>query len=238
MEWLTQGVISSVIASLLVAGGGILIAYFRHKGSQWVIPVLHGLGASGLILAIIVGILAVQAIPPAKPRVTPDNLEGYIKQWAEINGLGITKPQNQVPDSFFSYVLTLKNGTPISVFRLKGNSRRLDLHCVIALTEENQKRFAALSKDETENFVQEISRQLGLVKIGNFILSSAPFTATPGNVIQPFGPQLSVEIFKSSFISGMDEDEFVRDIDEIDSASSVVKAIMITGLKPKKVSRL
>lgn len=236
MDSFWQSLLSNWVAWAVIAGGGVLLAYLRKKHPNWASIAIYGLSGAALIAAILIAIVDYQAIPSGKQRVTEDNIESYIKSWAEMNGLGITKPQMGIPDTYFTYVITLKNANSITLFRTKGNPRRLDMHATIGLTEENQKRFSALSKEETTDFIQEVSLQLGLAKLGNAIVSATPIT-TSSNVVVPFGPQLNVEVFRAPFITDLDEETFVKTVDEIDSGISIVKATMIMGLKPKKADK-
>ena len=212
-----------------------MIGYFKQRGAVWVTPVLYGLGCAALVAAIILAVVGLEAIPTSKPRVTPENVEGQLKTWAENNGLGITKPQIGFPETHFSYVFTLKNGNPVVVMRPKGNPRRLEFHSYLSFSEEHQKAYAGSTKEEQADFLQQISLQLGLAQLGNAISTATPIQTVPGNVVMPFSAQVQVDVMKGIPISELDEETFAHLIDEIDSGISIVRATTALTLKSKKI---
>src|SRR5258708_5414520 len=232
------GLVANIVYGFLVLGVGVMMAYSKKKGYEWVDYVLYGLGAAAIMTVIAVGFVGFQAIPPSKPRVTADNVEGLIKTWAEDSGTGVTKPQMQMPDAYFNYTFTLKNQTPISVFRLKGNPKRLEFHSTVVLTEENQKIFSAMTKEQQADVIHRISLGLGLAKLGNGIVTATPISNVPGSVVLPFSRQMSVDVIKGIPISELDEETFVRTMDEVDSGVAIVRATMSLAFRKNKGSML
>jgi hypothetical protein len=231
-SWLTHGVVTSIIATLLVAGGGFVIGYFKKKGAPWVVPVMYGLGAAVLLAALVIAIVGFMAIPSPKPKTTPDNVESQIKKWVEINGVGITRPTTPIPDTYFAYMLTLKNNNQVMVGRAKNNSRRLDFQLYLQPSEEDQRILNALSKDDASQVLQEVTRDLGLAKIGHTISTATPLIQ--GATISPFGVQLGIVIQKAVPIEDLDEDKFFQAVNEIDSGAMIVKSSMGLALRPYK----
>jgi hypothetical protein len=222
-NWLWQGIVSNWVAALAIVGGGLLITYLKTKGSKWANGLLYGVGGATCIAVLLFALKGRAVFSKEKPEVTGENIEANMKVWADEYGLGVTRAPSPPPDSFFAYGVTLANSNQLLIFRSKAKPKQLQLQVIMSFSQEHQTTFAKLSKEQSANFMQEIVLELARAKIGYTISTAIPIVQ--GTQVSPFSPQMQITIMKTLPLSGtLDEDMFVRGVDEMDSAISMVRS--------------
>jgi hypothetical protein len=207
MEWLWQGIISNWLSTVLIMTGGLLIAYLKKQSSSWLGPAIWGFGGSGLVAFTLLCFWGISAIPKNRPPdVTMSNVEENLRTWMDDFGLSTKKEDS--PAAYFSLTTTLPNGDPITVSRLKSHERYIAIQAIITIADEHKKILSALPKDELDELEAQLSLELGRAKTTNII--SHPLDRVVLLSRMPITPTMT-------------EDEFMRQLDGLDSGIQLVR---------------
>lgn len=219
-----NNLVSNIVSGILVLGGGALIAVLRHYYPNEAPVVLYGL-AGATSIAVLLYAVRGHAVFSLRERVTPKNVEEKIKKWSDALGIGVAKPDQQLPESLFSLRLTLKSGTPVAALRMKNRPEILQLQNQLTFSPEHQAAIGQLAPAQAAKLIDKINIELARSKIGYTIGVLVPL----GSVENPQNTIFT--IVKGVRINDeLDRERFVQYVDEIDSGTSLVKAVTALNL--------
>jgi hypothetical protein len=116
MEWLWQGVLSDWFAAAGIALGVLILGYLKANYPKWASVVLYGLACLFLLTVSLWAFRSMAALPKeATPQVTVQNVETNIKAW--LDHFRLDWRERTLQDSYFAYLVTLKDDSEISVHR-------------------------------------------------------------------------------------------------------------------------
>lgn len=200
LNWLWQSLFARGVAALLALAGAIVLAVLKKRASSWATPALYGLGGFTLIAASIMALSAISALPQQEP-VTPETVEISVRTWCDVFGLNIRREPSEAA-SYFSFVITLQDGSPVTVSRIRERDRYLMFTGKIAVSLDHAAAIAKLSKDQQIRLTDELALELARSQLGFTIIGT---------------PVQGVVLAKSVPIgSSLTEDGFARHVDEID----------------------
>ncbi len=230
-EWTWQGILTSIVATVLWAVGATMLTWIKHKWPKYGDLALYWV-ASAACLAVIV--FATTGYRPfAKPRlqVTPENIESNVKLWSEDLGLAFTK--GNIPDTYFALSLTTRTGTPIQVTRAtKEKPSYLQFVTTLAFSPEHQAVMGTLTKDQIDTVMQEIALELAKTRVGSAIATmNMPQTGT--NVVG----QTMVVLQKAAPIAELNEARFSDYIDDMEFTASLTRSATSLALRRATIAR-
>ncbi len=201
-SWLWQGILSNWLADLLVllTGGAMFLA--RVKQWRFTSPVLYGLAASCLMALTLYAVsVHHQFVYDQSQLTTTSNIQERVRAWLDAFGLGVRNATG--PESYFHYVVTMRNGTALDVFRFRGREDYVVLQARLSTSAEQREQFKHLTKVQTTRFNAEVAMEIARTKIG-FANLQAPLD--------------NAQLEKRVPIAGLTEATFIGAVDEMDSA--------------------
>jgi hypothetical protein len=212
MDWLLQNLFSSLVWEIiLLLGGGLVLAYLKRTWPEIAAQVMYGLVGAALLSVLLFTLTGHSILFKQQPETTTENVEANIKAWADSLGVGI--PRVTVPDTYFSEVITLKNGNQIVVARAKERGGYLQIQSTLVLAPEHQAILAKLTREQVADVTEEVTLELARARMGYTI--SGP---QGGYQMQNIFLQRSVPI-----TNNLTEATFGGYMDEMDSAIALVK---------------
>lgn len=211
-EWLWQGLLTNGIYALLILGGGVMFAYLKKQGSAWVPAFSYGLGGAAGVAVVILCFRGIIAMPHTSTQITSDNVESSIVGWA--NSLGTSESPIEVPDTAFAYKITLSDGVAVIVARHKKNKPGyIYFQSGIAMSPAASDALGKLTDEQATTVLEELSLELARSKLEY-------------GMSVPLGPKhlQGVVLTKGVALSDLTEATFVQAVDEVDSATGLVKA--------------
>lgn len=226
-SWLWQGIVTSVLATLLWFGGATVLTWIKHKWPRYGDLALYWVACAACLAVLWFAITGYVPFSTRPPQITPENIEANLKAWSENLGLGITKVSQLIPeqDAYFGMVVTLQSGNPVTVFRGKQKPGYLQMQCPLALSQEHLAMLNKLTKDEAHAATQEVLLELARTKLGfQMMTASGQLVAPGGSAAQPIVLQQTIVIMKAAPITNdLTEATFAQHINEIDSAIAIVR---------------
>jgi hypothetical protein len=214
-----QGVLSNALYAVLILGGGVVLVLIRTWWPDLAPKVLYGVVGVTCMAIVLYALTGHGLFSKQPPRITSDNVEEYVRKWADTLGLGVTRAP-AIPAASFGVIITLKSGNPITVMRSNDIPDYLQFQIQLALSEEHQAAFAKMTKEQTKTVMEEVILELARAKIGNTILQS------------PMSPQSeAVILMKGEPVEGLTKDKFVHDVDDMDSAVALLRAITALAIE-------
>jgi Flp pilus assembly pilin Flp len=104
-SWSWQGVITSIVAALLLGGIPTLLTWIKKKWPQHGELVRYWLTTAAALAILLYATTGYILFAKHEVKTTPDNVEENVKLWAEHLGMNIG-PANE-PDSYFAHTLSL-----------------------------------------------------------------------------------------------------------------------------------
>ena len=131
-EGLAINLASNAVAVIV----GFIVGYLKHRGSEWVLPLIFGALAWLLTAGIITTMFALRSIPVRRRRITDNNLPLILRSWLDDIGLKVQSVKDEDVD--FKFIVTTDGNWVITILRHS--------HTPESLT------FTGYYKDENQNF--------------------------------------------------------------------------------------
>jgi len=147
-----------------VVSGVIAILYTRF-GPTWAKPLMNGVIAGAVTLAIFLSLRAILSLPRAKAAITPENVGGFVLSSLHKFNLEV---KNIVDDeSYFIFKVTTDAGKVVTVRRArKLYSDYLTFRAVITLSDDEKKEFASFTEYERASLAQAIQIEIARAVMG------------------------------------------------------------------------
>lgn len=209
-NWFVQGLITNIVATILVAGAGVVIAVIAKTATGWLAPVLYGLAGSALLSVIILALMGIARLPRARRTTNTENVESLVRLWLDNFRFGVRN--DPVQEALFRLIVTTDGGTRIIVGRPRGDlSGYVIIRSEIVFGAEDQRIIAALPTEQVNRTMEEIRLELARAKVGY------------SGLAQPLG---TVALFKRIPIGdALTEDSLIARIEEIEAAFLSMAAI-------------
>jgi hypothetical protein len=221
------GIVSSIIASLIVMGGGVLFAYLRSKHSDKAPIVLYGFAGAACIAVLCYTIMGRDVFSFRQPTATSiDNVEENIKKWTYDLGFAIS-PAPSSADYYFAETVTLKNGLIIAVGRMKERPGFLQLDSVLSVAPEHQTALTKLTVAEANIVSQEVLLELARSRV------EYAMTLTPGSQQQGVQPILALQnitIIKPLPVNNLTEGAYLDALSEVEADITMARAALVLSL--------
>jgi hypothetical protein len=165
-SWSWQGIVTSIIAGLLLLGVPTLLTWVKKKWPQHGELVRYWLTTAAAIAILLYATTGYILFAKHELKVTPDNVEENVKLWAEHIGMNIG-PANE-PDTYFAHTLSLPTlPQPVVVFRsTKEKPGYLQFKAVINVAPEHQIAFSKMSQDVVNRIGEQLSLDIGRANLG------------------------------------------------------------------------
>ena len=147
-------------------------------------------------------------------QTTPQNVEARVREWLDSFKIGSQREDD--PNAHF-VIIAAVNGQRIAVIRPRQNDRYLQLRGGVFVSEEHGAALAKLPKSAAESVTRELVVEMARFKIA--------FTAI-GMPVREINLFRVVPIY-----AGLTEGEFIKALDEVDSAALLVKASFVQSLE-------
>lgn len=213
-----EGLVINLVSNAICFAVGVVVAYLRHEGSEWVSPLLYGVLAWLLTMGIWVIVRVLRYIP-RRQRITDKNLPLVIREWLDDVGLKVQSQKDELKD--FMFIVTTDGKWVISIFRHKESFPEY-------LT------FTGYYKDENQNFSHFTDNEKIEVRLAiRLELSRAVIGYSSEDFLEgftlfkriPISPRLSIE-------------EVSRTLWEVEAALSSVFIVGARFLAKKKYGAL
>lgn len=180
-----EGLVINLVSNAICFAVGVIVAYLRHEGSEWVSPLLYGVMAWLLTMGIWI-IARIIAYIPARQRMTDKNLPTIIRDWLDDIGMKVQAQKDENSD--FKYIVTTAGKWVISIMRLKETPEYLT--------------FTGYFKDEGQTFAHFTEKERTETALAiKLELARSVMGYTTDNVLEgftifrriPVSPRLSIE---------------------------------------------
>jgi len=238
-DWngLFQALVANALWETIIVGGGVLIAIIRAKKPEWASPALYGVVGT-TCLAIVFFAFTGRPVLSKQLRLTPDNLETYIRKWSDAAGLSVARIPELPQADYFGLLVTLKSNNQITLFVAKDEPAFLQVQCALALSTEHLGMLGKLNKQQSDDAIEEITLEMNRARIG-YIMSSAAAPPIQNSQASTTGPailQQTILITEPIAISNeLNEASFVHRLNQIDSDIGIVRGV--TDLTLKRLSK-
>ncbi len=148
--------------------------------------------------------------PSEPPKITTENIESIIKQWAESFHYGYRRDDD--PKSYFKYVISLPDGSPIVVRRLKDYDQYLSIEAALKMSTNSQALIDRLPRKKQEEIAMAIRIEMLRYKVGYQDINVP---------LQTMALSISLPIN-----SALTEFDFVRTLNELHSARLLTREIV------------
>ena len=216
MEWV-QGVVTNWIADVgkvaALALLGVIAALIKSRFPRLGTLILYGVGVCALLIVIFGTFRFIDTLPPKVPQVTLDNVEENIRTWLDHFELGTRK--TSMAGAIFTFEVTLKNGVPIVVTRLKEFDAYITLQTHITLSPDHKTLLDQLKSEQAEQLIHKLLLEMARSKILAAISR----------------PLQSVSLFRRVPItSSLTEATFIERIEEVNFAFLLVNETIVLEL--------
>lgn len=116
-DWTWQGVITSIVATVLWFGGASVLTWIRKKWPNAGNLALFWVASAACLAVLWYTATGIRPFTDRPERVTADNIETNLKTWCTNLGLAFVNQSQAVPDSYFAYTVTTRDGNQIVVSR-------------------------------------------------------------------------------------------------------------------------
>lgn len=170
LVWLWEKVVPSLVAAVIIFGGGIVLGLLRAHGSDLAGPLLYGLAGSASLLVLMLGTYAVFMFRRmAAERMTPEHADDSVRRW--LRGFGMTVTDIACPpesDEVFKFRFQPMAGpkpSTVLVAQLKDQPRYLVLQSTTDLSVEQRDLFASMGVEERERVFGNIKTELERARV-------------------------------------------------------------------------
>src|SRR5258708_2795016 len=171
----TQGIITSRLASVFCVGGATVLTWIKSRWPTYGNLALYWIASATCLALLWFAFTGYVPFSRRPPEMTTDNIESNVKLWFEDLGMAFKK--TGTPDTYFSYSLTTRLGTPLQVSRLaKEKTAYLQLVSTLTLSPQHQAMMLTLSQDQVDAIIEEMALELSKTRIGFTIIKHIPQT--------------------------------------------------------------
>jgi hypothetical protein len=208
-DWLSQALVSQLAWEILcMLGMGALLTLLKRKWPEYANSVLFGLVGATCVAVLWFTFTGKAFLAKAQPETTPENIDANIRSWADALGIGIQR-QPTTPQTYFTYLITLRNGTQIVVARPMTDPGRLQFTESIFATPLLKDMMAKLSNEQASTATVELELELARLNIGVQALTQS---------LHP----TAIGLIKNARITAtFDKDMFQDYLDEMDTSRVV-----------------
>ena len=220
-----QGIVTSILATLLCFGGATMLTWIKTRWPQYGDLVRYWLASAASLAVLWFAMTGYVPFSKRQLQITPDNIEANLKAWFENVGLPFTKAN--LPDTYFSYAITTRTGTPIQVSRMtKDKPAYLQFASTLMMSPEHQAMMGTLTKDQIETATEEIALELAKTRVG-FAIASMNLPQTGTNATG----QTAIILQKSAPIAGFSESSLGDYVDDMEFTVTLVRATTSLALR-------
>lgn len=213
LNWIWQGIVTNWIADLLILGGGILIAILKVKGSRWLMPLAYGLAGSALIGVILFTIMGLAELR-SRERVTVDNVATKVRSW--IDNFQLSVRTNPLPEAYFRYEVTMRNGNVVVVARPKERDRYIVIAGRLVSDAPTIETLSHLSVDQRQELLADMIAEMARSKV-TFSNMQVP----PQNIVLEHRLPISDSLTEAVLLGA---------IDDMDSAMALIQATVAKAI--------
>jgi len=215
-SWSWQGILTSIVGTLLLAGVPSLLTWIKKRWPQHGELVRYWITTAAALAILVYATTGYVLFAKHEVRTTQDNIDASVKVWAENLGLSIVKVS--VPDSYFGYTITTVNGNSIQVVRsTKDKPAYLQFVAAVSAPLDQQPLIASLTHDQLELLTDELGVELNKDKIG-FNVTNVGIPQTDGKTVT----QQLVALQVAVPIDGLTEFDFSKRVDDLDFGAQLV----------------
>jgi hypothetical protein len=180
-----EGLVINLVSNAVCFVVGVVVAYLKHEGSEWVSPLLFGVMAWLLSMGIWFIARVLRTIP-TRQRITDRNLPTILRGWFDDIGLKVQSKKDDLTD--FTFIVTTDGNWVISIMRLKESPEYLT--------------FTGYYKGEVQNFSHFTDKEKIEARLAiRLELSRSVMGYTSQDILEgftlfrriPISPQLSIE---------------------------------------------
>jgi hypothetical protein len=205
-----QGLAQNLLSTIIVLGGGALLAILQATHSHWTGPVLYGFLGASAVAVLMYALTGRPILSRKQPETTIANVETNIRVWLDYFGLAVKKEND--PNFHFALVVTCRSAIPIMIGRPKTHEHSLIMGSNLAVSKEHQDVLASLSKEKTGRILEEITLELARTGV------SYNFDIQPDGTLNKMTIQHGIPITAS-----LSEEKFITQLDRIESAIQVAR---------------
>jgi len=219
MDWhaLWQGLLSRALWEIItLLGGGTVFGLLKAKRPKYAPIFLYAFAGAACIALLLFTMTGQPILSRALPETAPDNVEGNVRSWIDDFRLNVQKLDEA--QTFFTYAITLKNGTLVFVRRYRDarGQHYITFQAGVHLSTEHQSILATFTPEEAQRVSEEVLLEAARSRVG-YELEGPPLRG--------------VNIVKAVPITAnLTEDSFSGYLDEMDSALSACKAAIILAI--------
>lgn len=193
--WFFGNLIWDFVLAAVVAA---VVTWLKSKQSKWATPVLYGISSFAAILVISFVLVGHGLLSREQPQTNMENIEENLKAWTNTYSMGIQKQSDD--KFFFTYKVTLQNGTLVWVGRPKDKNKYLNFQSVIMLSPEHNALAEKLTQQQLERVTDYINVEMAKSGMG-FAFVRLP---SRGMFIAR-GVPISSNLTETTFIDTLDE---------------------------------
>lgn len=210
-----QGIFQNLVATVIVIGGGAVLAVLRATHSYWAEPALYGFLAMTALAVLIFALTGRPLLSKKLPQTTVDNVEDNIRTWLDYFGLGVKKVVD--PETHFLFLVTPRSGLGMYIARFKSRDRYIAFGANIDIAPEHQVILKALPKEKSGRIAEELSLELAKTGVGYHLTVETDGTLT----------KISLQR-NTPITSNLTQDAFIGYVDQLESNGHVaVEAVRL-----------
>lgn len=178
----TSGIVINLVSTLIALAVGSLVAYFEHRGSAWIKPILFGMVGWLLTFSAIALARWVRLLPAKVELVSQENIERLARLWLDNYGLAVQKMPNR--DNYFQYLVTTTGNKKITVKHRRDFPEYLTFTALMTFTDQQKKLAALISTDDQIRAMIDLRQEfthalVGLEASANFLDGLTAFVELP-----------------------------------------------------------
>jgi hypothetical protein len=150
----TSGIVINLVSSVIALAIGALVAYFEHRGSAWVKPILFGMVGWLLTFSAFAMVRWTRSLPAKVELVSHENVERFVRLWLDNYGQTVQKTPNA--EDHFRYLVTTTGGKKITIKHRHDFPEYLTFTALMTFTEEQKKLAQGLSQDDQNRAIIDL----------------------------------------------------------------------------------
>jgi hypothetical protein len=159
-NWLLQSLASRLVWEiLLMLGVGAVLAYLKKKIPEYADRALFGLVAATCIAILWFTFTGEPIFSTRQPEPTPDNVEGFIKNWASSAAVSIMEVPNP-SEAFFGLEIAELSGQRFRIERPRVRDDMLRFVGTVTVPESEKQLLEKLPKNELDRMRWQVSLEL------------------------------------------------------------------------------
>jgi hypothetical protein len=217
-DWLWKGFAVRLLwIALGSLGGTRLLDYLKSKYPAWSASIRQSIGVFASFAVIFVVLEAHYELSQGEPMLTMDHPKETITEWLQKDSASSTRElsQKEAPDSLFAIAVTSPENIGITIGQTKEYPR--DLHLVVTevLSPQGKAALSALSKRQSSLLALEVGTELAKENMAAAIADDWSKIKWSRAIL---------------LTSNMREEEFLRQVDEVERSSIVVHNMIMSGI--------